>query len=207
MNHVPVTAAPRRKTGRPLSFDRDAALEKAMLTFWRYGYETTTIVELTTAMRITAPSLYTAFGDKKRLFLEAAHRYAGDPEAMAQAIDSAPSAYAAAREMLTAAAIAYTGDATPPGCLLASATASCSAASADIQSAIADIRSSIAGWLRARVDRDIASGVLPPETDAAALAGLVMTVTQGMSTLARDGTPRACLLAIVKMALQGWPRK
>ena len=207
MNHTQASAAPRRKTGRPLSFDRDAALEQAMLTFWRHGYETTSIVDLTTAMGVTAPSLYTAFGDKKQLFLEAAHRYAGDPEAMAQAIDGAPSAHDAAREMLTAAAIAYTGDATPKGCLLASATASCSAASADVQNAITDIRRSIAERLRARVDRDTASGVLPPETDADALVGLVMALTQGMSTLARDGTPRASLLAIVEVALQGWPRK
>jgi hypothetical protein len=71
---------------------------------------------------------------------------------------------------------------------------------------IADIRRSIAGRLRARVDRDIASGVLPPETDSAALVGLVMAVTQGMSTLARDGIPRASLLAIVEVALQGWPQ-
>jgi AcrR family transcriptional regulator len=207
MDQKQASAALRRKTGRPLSFDRDAALEQAMLTFWRHGYETTSIVDLTTAMGVTAPSLYTAFGDKKRLFLEAAHRYAGDPEVMARAIDGAPSAFAAAREMLTAAAIAYTGDATPKGCLLASATASCSAASADVQNAIADIRRSIAGRLLARVDRDIASGALPPETDSAALVGLVMAVTQGMSTLARDGTPRASLLAIVEVALQGWPRK
>ncbi|WP_428486428.1 TetR/AcrR family transcriptional regulator [Rhodopila sp.] len=206
MDYAESNPAPRRKTGRPLSFDRDAALEQAMLTFWRHGYETTSIVDLTTAMGVTAPSLYTAFGDKKRLFLEAAHRYAGDPEAMAQAIDGAPTAYNAARELLTAAATAYTGDATPKGCLLASATASGSAASADVQSAIADIRSSIDGRLRARIDRDIAAGVLPPKTNAAALAGLVMTVTQGMSALARDGTPRAALLAIVEVALQGWPR-
>lgn len=197
---------PHRRTGRPLSFDRDAALERAMLTFWRTGYETTSIVDLTTAMGVTAPSLYTAFGDKKRLFLEAAHRYAGDPETMAQAIDGAPSAYAAAREMLTAAAIAYTGETTPRGCLLASATASCSAASADVQDAIAGIRGAAAERLRARVDRDTASGLLPPETDAAALVGLVMAVTQGMSTLARDGASRAALLAIVEVALQRWPR-
>ena len=200
------SAGPRRKTGRPLSFDRDAALEQAMLTFWRYGYETTSIVDLTTAMGVTAPSLYTAFGDKKRLFLEAAYRYAGDPEVMARAIDGAPSAHDAAREMLNAAAVAYTGDTTPKGCLLASATASCSATSADVQNAIADIRRAVAERLRARVDRDTASGVLPPETDAAALVGLVMAVTQGMSTLARDGTPRSSLLAIVEAALQGWPR-
>ncbi len=202
----PKHPAPRRKTGRPLSFDREIALEQAMLTFWRHGYETTSIVDLTTAMGVTAPSLYTAFGDKKRLFLEAARRYAGDPEAMARAIDDAPTAYEAAREMLIAAATAYTGEATPKGCLLASATASGSAASADVQSAIADIRRSIDRRLRARIDRDIAAGVLPPKTNTAALAGLVMAVTQGMSALARDGTPRAALLAIVEVALRGWPQ-
>ncbi len=101
--------ASRRKKGRPLSFDRDAALEKAMLTFWRYGYETTSIVDLTTAMGVSAHSLYTAFGNKKQLFLEAVRLYAGDLEAMGRAINSAPTSRQAAHELLTGAAIAYTG--------------------------------------------------------------------------------------------------
>lgn len=207
MDYIEPDFAPRRKTGRPLSFDRETALEQAMLTFWRHGYETTSIVDLTTAMGVTAPSLYAAFGDKRRLFLEAARRYAGDPEAMAQAIDGATTAYAAARKMLTDAATAYTDDATPKGCLLASATASGSVASADVQRAIADIRESISGLLRARIERDITACVLPPEVNATALAGYVMTVIQGMSVLARDGMPRASLLAIKEVALQGWPCK
>lgn len=196
----------RRKTGRPLSFDRPAALEQAMLTFWRYGYETTSIVDLTTAMGVTAPSLYTAFGDKKRLFLEAAHHYAGDLDAVARAIDGAPSAYAAARAMLTNAAVAYTGDTTPKGCLLASATASGSAASFDVQAAITEIRRSIANCLNARIARDVVAGKLSPETNVAALTGLVMAVAQGMSVLARDGSPCDALLAIVEAALQAWPK-
>ncbi len=203
----PESNAPlRRKTGRPLSFDRDAALEQAMLTFWRHGYESTSIVDLTTAMGITAPSLYTAFGDKKRLFLEAAYRYAGDPEEMARTIDRAPTAYDAGRALLTAAVITYTGDTTPKGCLLASATASVSDASSDVQIALAAIRKSISDRLRARIEHDVATGVLPPATDAAAIAGLVMTVTQGMSGMARDGVPRASLLDIVELALQAWPQ-
>jgi len=196
---------PGRRTGRPLSFDRDAALSQAMLTFWRHGYETTSIADLTAAMRVTAPSIYTAFGDKRQLFLEAARRYAGDPEAIAAAISSAPTAYDAARAMLISAAILYTGDDTPPGCLLASATASGSAASRDVQIAIADIRRAITAHMRDRIDRDIATGTLPPGTDAAALAGLVMTIAQGMSVLARDGTPRASLMSIVEIGLKAWP--
>ena len=176
-----------------------------MLTFWRHGYETVSVSELTAAMGVSAPSLYGAFGDKKRLFLEAVRLYAGDPETTAQAIEAAADSREAARGLMTAAAVAYTGDATPRGCLLASATASGSAASADVQQAVADIRRGVQRRLHDRVEHDIAEGVLPPETDAAELSGLVMAVMQGMSVLARDGASREALLATVKAALRAWP--
>lgn len=176
-----------------------------MLAFWRHGYETTSVAELTAAMGITAPSLYTAFGDKKQLFLEAMRLYAGDPEDMARAIGEAPTAYHAARDLMNGAAVTYTGQATPKGCLLASSTASGSAASSDVQDAVADVRRGIEGQLRARIEHDIKDGVLPPATQAAALAGLVLAVTQGMSVLARDGATPVSLLAIVEATLRAWP--
>ena len=197
-------ATPRR-IGRPLSFNREKALRQAMLTFWRHGYETASVADLTAAMGISAPSLYTAFGDKKQLFLEAMRLYAGDPEDMDRRIDDAPSAYDAARALMTAAATAYTGKTTPRGCLLASATASGSGSSADVQAAVADVRRGIDRRLRMRVKRDIGDGVLPPGTQPATLAGLVLAVTQGMSVLARDGASRASLLAVVEAALRAWP--
>ncbi|MCW6512753.1 TetR/AcrR family transcriptional regulator [Lichenifustis flavocetrariae] len=198
-------AQTRRKMGRPMSFDRQTALQKAMLAFWRTGYETTSVNDLTAAMGITAPSLYTAFGDKRQLFLEAARLYLGDPADIAREIEGAPTAFDAARTMLTAAAQAYTGELTPRGCLMASATASGSAASADVQAIVAGLRGEIERHLRARVIRDINEGVLPPQTDPAALSGLVMAVTQGLSVLARDGADRVALLGIVGAALAAWP--
>ena len=176
-----------------------------MLTFWRHGYETASVADLTAAMGISPPSLYAAFGDKRQLFLEAVRLYAGDPADMDRMIGDAPSAYDAARALMTAAAIAYTGEATPKGCLLASATASGSAASADVQAAVAEVRRGIDRRLWMRIERDIGDGVLPPGTHAAALAGLVLAVTQGMSVLARDGASRASLLAVADAALQAWP--
>jgi AcrR family transcriptional regulator len=196
---------PTRRTGRPLSFDRDLALHQAMLAFWRHGYETTSIADLTAAMGITAPSLYTAFGDKKQLFLEAIRLYAGDPQAMAENIRNAPSAYAAARDLMIAAAHVYTGQETPSGCLMASATASGSAASAEVQRAVADIRRSVQHHLQERIEQDVTRRVIPPSTDAAELAGMVMAVMQGMSVLARDGANRAALLGITRAALRAWP--
>lgn len=89
-------ALPRR-TGRPLSFERDAAQWQAMLTMWRHGYETSSVANLTTAMGINAPSLYAAFGNKRRLFLEAIRLSARDPKNMERDCQCADSLRSRAR--------------------------------------------------------------------------------------------------------------
>jgi AcrR family transcriptional regulator len=194
-----------RKTGRPLSFDRETALREAMLVFWRHGYEATSLSDLTAAMQVTPPSIYTAFGDKKRLFLEAVSLYLSGPVTSETIIAEANSSRDAAASLLQASAIGFTGADTPRGCLLASSAISCSAAAADVQRELADIRKAIEARLRHRINADIKAGTLPPATDAAALAGHVMAVIQGMSTLARDGAARAKLVGIAAMAMKAWP--
>jgi TetR/AcrR family transcriptional repressor of nem operon len=56
---------------RHKEFERQQALEKAMETFWRYGYEGTSIQNLVESMGINRGSLYDTFGDKRSLFLAA----------------------------------------------------------------------------------------------------------------------------------------
>ena len=197
------------KRGRPLSFDRDAALGRAMLLFWAHGYEATSIADLTTAMGITPPSLYAAFGDKKRLFLAAVDLYrAGNGAgsvASDQMIDAAPNAADAARQMLDGSAVHFTGKNTPPGCLLATGAISCSAAAADVQTAIAAIRLGVEARLREKILADIASGLIPQDTDAEILAAYIMAMIQGMSTLARDGASRQKLQTLANAIMLGWP--
>lgn len=177
-----------------------------MLTFWEHGYETSSISELTAAMGITAPSLYTAFGDKKQLFLEAMRLYAGSPYDMEQALAEAPTSREAAQRMLAAAAEAFTGALTPRGCLLASATASGSDASADVKREVAQVRKEIGLRLKNRIDQDVSQGLLPAETESQTLSAMVIALIQGMSVLARDGTDRQDLLAIANAAMNAWPK-
>ena len=47
--------------GRPRAFDRDAALEAAILVFWRKGFSAASMNDLCDAMGIRSPSLYAAF--------------------------------------------------------------------------------------------------------------------------------------------------
>lgn len=60
---------------RKKEFDREEVLAKAMMTFWRYGYEATSMQNLVESMGINRGSLYDTFGDKRSLFLNAIAYY------------------------------------------------------------------------------------------------------------------------------------
>ncbi len=198
-------ATVKRRPGRPLGFDRDAALHQAMLLFWRHGYEATSIHDLTAAMQITPPSLYTAFGDKKQLFLEVVHRYVSGPVTSESIIDQAPTARDAAMGLLQAAAIGFTGEDTPSGCLLASSAISCSPAAADVQKALSEIRLRIKESLRKKIELESRKRGAKPRMDAEVMASYVMALIQGMSTLARDGADRTKLMKLTEAAMRAWP--
>lgn len=194
-----------RRIGRPPSFDRAVALEQAMLLFWRHGYEATSLSDLTRALGVTAPSIYSAFGNKKALFLEAVSLYLSGGSSPTAIIDAAPSARDAAQVLMEGAAIAYTGEETPPGCMLATSAISVSAEAADVQAHLAAIRNGVEAHLRARIQADVANGTLPTQTDAETLAAHTTAVIQGLSTLARDGASRDKLLRVARSAMTAWP--
>jgi TetR/AcrR family transcriptional repressor of nem operon len=56
---------------RLIEFDRDKALESAMLLFWRQGYNATSLSQLLEAMAISRSSFYAAFTDKRSVYIEA----------------------------------------------------------------------------------------------------------------------------------------
>lgn len=195
-----------RPRGRPLSFDREAALEKAMHVFWERGYDAASISDLTAAMGITPPSLYTAFGDKEHLFLEAVEFYGnGSGSFWRRALEEEPTARGAIERLLREAAAELTQQCHPLGCMLVMATTNCSVAAEHVQRGLAQRRAVGVGNLQARIQRAIDEGELPADADAAALANFYATVYQGMSMQAKDGASAASLLGSVEMAMRSWP--
>ena len=199
--------APRKPRGRPLSFDRDAALETAMHVFWERGYEAASISDLTSAMGITPPSLYTAFGDKEQLFLEAIERYAlGYGSAGARALDEEPTARGAIERWLLEAANELTQPCHPKGCMVVMAATNCSAAAERVQDALLLRRTEAIANVGRRIQGGIDSGELPSDTDAQDLANFYATIYQGMSMQAKDGATHESLMATVRTAMRSWPR-
>lgn len=53
---------------RPLTFDRDAAIQTAMHEIWRAGYEATSVKAMAEKLGMTRSSYYNAFGSREDLF-------------------------------------------------------------------------------------------------------------------------------------------
>lgn len=180
-------------TGRPRSFDRDVALGAAVELFWRSGYEKTSVAMLTSAMGVTPPSLYAAFGDKHRLFEEASALYF---ERTLEAVDRAaalPTAHEAVARMLDDTAHAHTDASTPAGCLMLT------------EPRLAAQREVLHRRIADRLDRGVRDGDLARTADTDHLTSFLVAVMRGMSGRARDGGTLDDLLGIAATAMSTLP--
>jgi AcrR family transcriptional regulator len=199
---------PPRRRGRPRSFDRDQALESAMRLFWSRGYEGTSISDLTEAMGVTPPSLYAAYGDKKRLFFDAVERYEQTAGCFArEALTAEPTAERAVHRLLLGAVKVFAAPQDPKGCLMVLGATNCSTESAEVGEALAERRRAAETAVRARLVAGREAGEFPEHTDVDALAALVTATLFGLAVKARDGASGERLSGVVEQLMTMWPRR
>ncbi|MDH2435053.1 TetR/AcrR family transcriptional regulator [Pokkaliibacter sp. MBI-7] len=202
-----LSTCPPKPRGRPRAFDRDKALDAAMRLFWQQGYEATSLSDLTCAMGINPPSLYSAFGDKEQLFLAAIEHYLNDGPgtSLSCLLSYGTTAREAIQKVLTNAANELANPDHPPGCMVVTSATNCSVGSARVQEAVARYRARKEEEIIARIEKGKVDGDLPAATDAVALARFYGTVMQGMTMQARDGATADVLLDIAMAAMRAWP--
>src|SRR5690625_573295 len=109
------------RTGRPREFDKDRALERALLLFWSRGYGATSVQDLVDALSLERGSLYGAFGDKRQFYLAAVQSYWDTYERrLVRALETGP-VLPALREVLATPARTqeYASDlGVPQGCMI-----------------------------------------------------------------------------------------
>ena len=196
-----------KQRGRPRTFDADKALDAAMHVFWRKGYEGTSLSDLTTAMEISRPSLYAAFGDKEALFRQVLDRYAAGPASYLKAALNAPTAYGCVELLLMGAVDLLTALGHPSLCLIAQGTLVCGEETDAIRREVNARRQRGETGLRTRLERAVSEGELPPDTDAAGLTRYFVTVMRGLGISALSGANREELDGVAQMALHLWPGK
>jgi len=189
----------KRGRGRPAAFDYDTALEAAMRTFWLYGFEGTSMSELTKAMGMNKTSIYAAYGSKEELFQKAVDRYSNGPVKFVADALNEKSAYEVVNKLLTTAAVNLTNPQNPCGCLIIQGALSCSKESQHIHDILSSYRNGYEKLLIERLERAKEEKDIPMESDTKSLAKLVATVHQGMSVQASSGAGKEELLRIADL--------
>jgi AcrR family transcriptional regulator len=192
--------------GRPREFDRDAALEAAMLLFWRKGFAATSMTDLCDAMDVRSPSLYAAFGSKEALYLEAVAHYVDiQGHLVWDGLEQAATARAGVESLLRVATESLPKSrTTPAGCMVTLAGIS-DEWPAPISRVAKKVRLEMLDRLRARLGAAVASGELPASTDVEGVSRFYLSVFQGMAIQARDGATQAELERIASAAMAAWP--
>ncbi len=191
--------------GRPRTFCKDDALDRAMEVFWRKGFEGASICDLTSAMGVNPPSLYAAFGNKEALFGQALERYAQTHSAAIRETLDAPRARDGIAALLRGTAHALTDTCNPSGCLFVQGLSGAGEHATRIREMMNAKRAACEKDIADRLRRAKKEGELAPGADPLALARFFSTVVQGMAVQASGGASRKELERVAETALAAWP--
>ncbi|QEE27523.1 TetR/AcrR family transcriptional regulator [Terriglobus albidus] len=194
--------------GRPKTFDRETALDAAMLLFWNRGFEQTSVDDLAGAMGIQTSSLYSSFGDKETLFLDAVNHYrTGRGSVFDAAVMEGKTAKEGFENLFRVTAAELTRKDQPSGCMLCLALPTCSPKYDHLQQELDRLRALSDMVLLKRLEKAVRDKEIPKSTDLRLLVSFFRTTLLGMSLQARAGASKETLLKIGKLALQIWPGK
>jgi AcrR family transcriptional regulator len=191
--------------GRPREFGFDDALAAALRVFWRNGYESATMADLTAEMGIAKPSLYAAFGNKEALFNKALDLYEREKLAYMTSALSAPTARGVAERLLRGALEIQTSTCNPKGCLGVIAASACGAEAESIKAHVIARRASSEAAVVRRFEVARDAGELPETLQPQALARYLFALMQGLAIQGGSGISCEDLNQLVDTSMEIWP--
>jgi len=195
----------KKKRGRPKCFNEQQALEKAMLLFWEHGYEATSISDLTHALHLTAPSLYSSFGDKTGLFYQCIDYYLAHEACPIEAIFLEAKTAKVAFELFLYENVQRLAQPNKPaGCMLVVATMNCSENAQLVQHNILEKRLKTKQKMLERLQQGVENGDINRTAPLQEIADFYTTVLQGLTIQARDGATVEQLHKVVEHAMRSW---
>lgn len=172
---------------RPREFDRDAALTSAMTLFRQKGFAATSTDDLLKAMGIGRQSMYNAFGDKWKLYLEVLQTYQQNMlGAHLTRLNGPASPLDGIRELLRG--LAPADDALRGlGCLGVSAVGEFGTSEAVLRELAQKISQTLGTHIAERIREGQRSGEIDPDVDPVEGAAFVQTTMTGFQVAARAG--------------------
>ena len=182
---------------RPVEFDRAAALDAAMLAFWRQGYQAAGMNDLLADMQISRSSFYAAFGDKRALFEACLDQFADRTLALLERTRAAHPPVAALRQFFERGVRRPGAPEDAWGCLLVNTVLEMAEVDPGLNARAARLLTRVEAAFEACL-RD--AGLAPDR--AAELAGFLMLLNEGLRVSIRKGLDRSVLKARIASAFR-----
>lgn len=188
--------------GRARAFDSQDVLEKAMLLFWRYGYNGTSMRDLVQATGLAKASLYNAFGNKEDLFIEVLNHYISAKQTKGLTIlENTQPARTALETFFANIAKATLDNHTTPGCLLVNTASEQGPHDLQIRQVIDRGMSRTERIIRETIERGIKDGSIHPDTDPETASLCLITMLVGIRVMACKGIEQERLENLIQTNL------
>ncbi|WP_128547068.1 TetR/AcrR family transcriptional regulator [Larkinella soli] len=189
---------------RPVKYDRDILLQKAMDIFWTKGYEAASVHDLLTGLDIHRGTLYDSFGDKHSLFMEVLEYYernVGFP--LLRILEQPGPKKAAIRDLFDRLVTVLSSESGRRGCLMTNAAIERALCDDTVAARTERVNAVWIGSFRKALETAQSAGEMPPRDPQAteALARYLYATVQGLRVLARTSRSSAELRPVVEIAL------
>lgn len=191
-----------RGRGRPRKYQAEQVLDQAMNVFHQKGYAATSLDDLASAMAMSRPSLYNAFGNKQSIYRHAFENFRNIMRKETQAVLTEDADLATALAAFYNAALDVYFRAHPAAGCFVFCTAPVEALThADIRDDVRSVMEEVDAELSKKFVAAQAAGQFPKRFPADEAARVAQAILHSLALRARTGEPRASLNGMVKNAV------
>ncbi len=187
---------------RQRGFDPQEALNHALLIFWKKGYRSTSLRDLTRAMGLSKSSLYDTYGDKRQLLLATLKRYQDLViEPMAAVLESDRPGCAAIESIFQDVIAGVQNEEVKRGCFLTNCAAELAPHDSEASQAVRDGFARLESAFEQAIQRAQVEGDIPAGKDSCKLARFLVSSLNGMRIVAKANADRKSLQDVADAVL------
>lgn len=189
---------------RTKEFDTDAALDRAMRTFWAHGFDGTSTQHLVDALGINRSSLYATFGSKKELYDRALRRYGEGAPSWTEILGQDRPVKDALRSVLVGLVEADVAGEEPRGCFACNAAVELGSVDATVRRLVTESFDRVRDLLVDVLSQAQTRGELRGGGDPHALANSLLVTIEGLHVVAQGTADRTVLRDAIDTALSSF---
>lgn len=196
--------AETQRSGRPASYSREQAIDRAINLFWRDGYHGITVRDLASAMQIQRSSFYNTFGNKESVFIEALKTYSQlAPDAVLDQISDQQAVIPVVVQMLRQLCRTRIADKQARGCLICNSVAELVGVDRELGPVLDEMVNQRVAVMESLFNRAIDHNEFTPRSPAADIARSFVTLLFGINLASKSLRTESELWGICATFLRG----